>query len=342
MTELEKAAEALAEMYVERQSRPLTLAEKQAAPEDFLHGLGEHFQKNPILAKALLGGGLGAMAGGAAGAFGGEDDPRGRGKRMLSHALMGGLAGAATGGGIGAFQQYRGQGSEPAAPRPLTGSAFSKLPTEERAKQIQDIRDLSKPSMREQAAEKTKGVLGWMGENMPWTSTVAPVVGIGDLAHRQATRSGKGDNPADLVAGLKKDVIPSNIAGSPIEQALKETSRNAAETSRMIGRANPVLAGGMSPAPGIGPRNVPYADEWVRAHGQAGGQVPITRGQLRSVMSAGAKSRGSGGFGLLGRLAGYGIPMGIDAASALTSGVQSDQARRQAAMDKLRQLGVGG
>jgi hypothetical protein len=101
MTELEKVAEILAEMYVERLDRPLTYREKQAEPPDWMTSLGEQVQHNPVIGKALLGGGLGALGGGVAGAFGSEDDPRGRPRRMLSHALMGGLAGAAAGGGLG-------------------------------------------------------------------------------------------------------------------------------------------------------------------------------------------------------------------------------------------------
>lgn len=84
-----------------------TLSEKKAANgSDVLSSLGDSLQNNPILGKALLGGGLGAAAGAGSYAFGGEKDETGRPRAggLWSRLLTGGLAGATLGGGLGAAQ----------------------------------------------------------------------------------------------------------------------------------------------------------------------------------------------------------------------------------------------
>lgn len=100
---LEDAAEALSKVAAYRRVVPLSFAEKQAlSVGDTLTGLGTHIKQNPILASTLLGGGLGAAAGGLGTAWSNKDKPEHERKSLWQSMLTGGMAGAALGGGAGA------------------------------------------------------------------------------------------------------------------------------------------------------------------------------------------------------------------------------------------------
>jgi hypothetical protein len=95
------ALTALAGRYAARQDRLPTYQEKLAQGQDFLSSLGEHIQKNPEIAGALLGGAGGAGLGGLSTVFGNRRREREDRRSPWQAALTGGLAGAALGGGIG-------------------------------------------------------------------------------------------------------------------------------------------------------------------------------------------------------------------------------------------------
>jgi len=106
-----QAAAYLAARQADVRSRGLDWHEKRAnGLSDVLSGIGSKVSENPILGKALIGGGLGAVAGAGTHLLGGGDtDEEGRPRRrggLLGKALTGGLAGAALGGGLGAAQQF--------------------------------------------------------------------------------------------------------------------------------------------------------------------------------------------------------------------------------------------
>lgn len=81
---------------------------------DVLTSLGQAVQNNPAMASTLLGGGVGALAGGGSAMLANRTRPEGRKKSMLGSALTGGLAGAAIGGGAGlAAKGLSGMQTEP-------------------------------------------------------------------------------------------------------------------------------------------------------------------------------------------------------------------------------------
>src|SRR5262245_7732293 len=102
--DISQVASYLAARQADIHARGVRWQEKQANGfADTLSALGQKVMDDPILSKALLGGGIGALAGGATHVLGGRDehpDPEVRAKRRggwLSKMLTGGLAGAALG-----------------------------------------------------------------------------------------------------------------------------------------------------------------------------------------------------------------------------------------------------
>lgn len=88
------------------------LAELAAAPAgekrafgDFLTSLGGAVRDNPAISHALVGGGIGAVAGGLNTAYGNSGRDPSRKRSLLGGALTGGLAGAGVGAGVGLARQ---------------------------------------------------------------------------------------------------------------------------------------------------------------------------------------------------------------------------------------------
>lgn len=96
---LEQAIDALAQREVELRSRPATPLEKLASLSDILTSVGSSLRENPTLGHALLGSGVGALAGGGATMMGNAMRPPEKRRSVLGGAMTGGLAGGAIGGG---------------------------------------------------------------------------------------------------------------------------------------------------------------------------------------------------------------------------------------------------
>lgn len=102
---LEDAVEALAGRAADLRTRPYTAAEKRAvAASDVLGSLGRAAKDHPMLGSALLGGALGAGAGGLSASVANADEPEHRRRSVLGSALTGGLAGAGVGAGLSALR----------------------------------------------------------------------------------------------------------------------------------------------------------------------------------------------------------------------------------------------
>lgn len=96
---IEQAVDALAQREVELRLRPATPLEKLAGLSDILTSLGSSLRDNPTLGNALLGSGVGALAGGGATAMSNAIRPPEKRRSVLGGAMTGGLAGGAIGGG---------------------------------------------------------------------------------------------------------------------------------------------------------------------------------------------------------------------------------------------------
>lgn len=105
---IKEALDYLAERVVVLRERGKTFREKQAqGGSDVFTALGDYVRKYPVASKALLGGGIGALAGAGTHLLpGGEQDVRGKRRGMLSSALLGGLSGGALGFGVGMAQKH--------------------------------------------------------------------------------------------------------------------------------------------------------------------------------------------------------------------------------------------
>ncbi len=252
---LEQAVEALAVRATELSLRPPTYQEKRAAGlSDVLGGLGSAAQNNPSLASALLGGAVGAGAGGIHTALGnrGKDESEQRG--YLGSMLTGGLAGAAVGGGLGmAHKGLQGLKAEPStahsdllalhqklkelnAPAPLTDRGIGYA-----AGAAGDIASRFVPGLN--PLLRSQGVLPDLGpfdpnRYAPITSNVMPALGSLDMLLHSGANTGErfgwgkispemSRNPSYLHAGVSgkdlklqpgiQDALLHNVSNQPGE-----------------------------------------------------------------------------------------------------------------------------
>lgn len=185
-----EAIEKLAEVASGRRSH----IEKTA--DGFLSSLGSTIKDNPALSHALVGGGLGAAAGGISTAVSnrGKDDSDRKG--LLGSMATGGLMGAAAGGGVGLARQGLsnlsagggGMGSDALKPGqymdPATGKMMSidpqalKNDPELHAK----VKALTTPTLQSKITGTVGGVLEGIREKTPWSSVGVPAAMAVDTA----------------------------------------------------------------------------------------------------------------------------------------------------------------
>ncbi len=194
---LEEAVEALAKLAADCRTRPLTFVEKQAlAGSDTLSALGRYI--GTPTGAALLGGGLGAAAGGIGTAFANRGKPEGERRSVLSSALTGGLAGAAIGGGGVAAAKglsgLRDPGHAPVkgAPIPIPGSDLKLDPRVMTAMPDahKRLQELAEPDWSERVMEPLSR--GWEGikEVLPVSSRAVPAMAGYDLLTNTQQRFG--------------------------------------------------------------------------------------------------------------------------------------------------------
>jgi hypothetical protein len=161
--------------------------EKRAS--GLLTALGSAVRDNPMLGHALVGGGLGAAAGGAHSMLTrGEGEPR---KGVLRSMLTGGLLGGAVGGGIGATSKglagLHSPGT-PSTPKPGTftdpGSG-SKMTVDPKALASDPdlagkLKHLSTPTLQTSLAGGAGSLLGGLHDAAPTTTSLAVPAAIAD------------------------------------------------------------------------------------------------------------------------------------------------------------------
>jgi hypothetical protein len=269
----------------------LTIEEKQAnAVSDALSALGRFVAERPIVGKALLGSGIGALAGGATHLIGGNEyDPKAKRRGILSSALTGGLAGAAIGGGVGAIQHFGGSGGTPAPTTPTNefvhrGQRYRLSPETLRANpEIADrIRELTSGS---------SGPVGWVGNtadwiwnnpHAPWSGKILSVAAPLDIA-----LSARNRRLNDLQTGLRTMLKGDEFALGPNRPAFERLANNEAAMRTVLrgqpGRINrvrqllPSWLGGVTPPETGGTAYAPPGlfqqeqAELIRPRGQRGG-----------------------------------------------------------------------
>src|SRR4029077_9268503 len=193
----------------------LNWAEKQAnVLSDVLSGLGTSVSSNPVLGHALVGGGLGALAGAGSHYLGGDEtDPNARRRGVLSSALTGGLAGAALGGGLGMVRRHfpGGAGHAPASVPDGGTPGVGEFTHGGQRYRIdpQALRNDPELLQRTLGASAGPGPIEnlpgaavnflWNNPVAPWSGRVLPAFGAVD-----ATWSAQRRRVTDLQAGLRK------------------------------------------------------------------------------------------------------------------------------------------
>lgn len=183
--------------------------------------IGTHVQQNPTAAATLLGGGLGAAAGGLGTALANRGRPSHKRKGVLGAALTGGLAGAAVGGGLGlaghSLQQLRTPASPPKAPTEFShgGKTYSLDPQAlaENPDLLSQVNTLEEPTARDAVSGGIKKTLGAVRDNTPWRTWLgmgAVDAGLNNKHLRPGERFGFGrirpefsTNPEHLERGLE-------------------------------------------------------------------------------------------------------------------------------------------
>jgi hypothetical protein len=258
---LKQAVDYLAERAATVRTEGHTWTEKQAlGGSDILTGLGD-LAKDPIVSKALIGGGIGGLAGGASHYFGGgEADPKNKRRGVLSSALTGALAGGALGGGIGAAQKY--WPSEAAPPAYKGGKILDKGTVSPDNVKIDPeflkanpdfaakVEAAGAPSFRERAYHGLKGVGNVVADN-PLLAGVAGGAGLMDLGTAYRNAAGLSRNPAHFLEGLKEHIKnPTLFKGrEALLSSLAEGS--AADRAAAINKANPGLFKGFTGLGGL-------------------------------------------------------------------------------------------
>lgn len=251
-----EAVEKLAALAAYHRSGPV---EKVAAP-DWLASLGEQVKSNPTLSHALVGGGIGALAGGGNTALNNRGQEPGKKKSILGSALTGGLAGAGVGAGAGLARQglagLKGtgdgiSGSDALRPGqfvdPSTGKRMMIDPQalKDNPQLHEQVRALTTPSFQGKVIGGLGAAADFVREKVPTTGPLAlgaaaidatmhnPLFGLSRISPEQA--SGKIGTRL-LQAGAKADDVMS-------PQMREALLRNAKPGGTMPGPA---------PAPGTG------------------------------------------------------------------------------------------
>jgi hypothetical protein len=252
-----------------------TYAEKRAvAASDVLTSLGQKFQDNPVLGKALLGGGLGAAVG--AGAHLAIPDAPGRKKSsLLSKVMMGGLTGAGIGAGAGTIQRFR-AGETPAV-EPTTfemgGKKWQVDPKllKEDPEYLSKVQKLTKDSpmfksQSEGGAWPEGGtlpskVMDFITKN-PFAPTTTPFVlptMAADVAlHNRTLRLGD----RNWLTPIAKPLEWAGKLTRPVESAIRRT----------VGTTKPALGPGESWGERAG-AGVRAGGEWLKAKGLTPGAI---------------------------------------------------------------------
>lgn len=221
--DVEKAAAYLAGRRSAVRAGERTWAEKRAdGASDVLSGLGKAVTSNPVLGKALIGGGLGALAGGASHYLGGDEgDPRAKRRGVLSSALTGGLAGAALGGGFGLAQRGLAGSGGAGGPQGGTPGVGEFVHNGQRYRiDPQVLRNNPELLQRAISASSGPGLVEsalpaalhgfWNNPVAPWSARILPGVGAVDAIMARGRRGVR-----DLQGGLR-EMIGSKGHGGPV------------------------------------------------------------------------------------------------------------------------------
>ena len=260
------AVEALAKMAADLRTRPRTYAEKVAAgAADFLSSLGDSVKNNPALSHALVGGGLGAAAGGINTALNNRGKDENSRKSTLSGLLGGGLAGAAVGGGVGMARTglanmkqtggiSGGMGSDALKPGqfadPTTGQTMMIDPKalKENPDLHNQVRSLTKPTLQTTVAGGVAGLYEKMREQAPTTTGLLPWVAGADLA-LHGPGFGLARTTADRVGGhAGQKWLSEGIGGLDISDKLKKAITNNAKVGKNKGGLITAIPGYAPPA----------------------------------------------------------------------------------------------
>lgn len=251
---LKQAVDYLAERAAKVRTEGHTWAEKQALGlSDVMTSVG-NVAKDPIVGKALLGGGIGALAGGASHYMGDQDGtPESKRKGMLGSALTGALAGGALGGGVGAVQKYWPAGAPkgPAGPAPApTPDNFTVDPQylRDHPEFAAKVQAAGSPSLRENAYHGLKR-LGSVVTDNPIMAGVAGTTGLADLGTMYRNSAGLSRNAEFFRKGIEEaHGKASGLFASPERQellkSLSEGPDAAARRAAALKAANPGLMSG--------------------------------------------------------------------------------------------------
>lgn len=281
---LTDAIEKLASMAADLRTRPRTYAEKVAAgASDFLSSLGEQVKNNPALSHALVGGGLGAAAGGVNTMLGNRGKEEGQRKGLLGGMFTGTLAGAAAGGGIGMARMGLENMKQPGGAGHATMGHDALKPGQFEAggqkmmidpKALKDnpnlhrqIKDLTTPNFQTTLASGVGGVLQGIQERTPTMSGILPYVAAADLA-MHGPGFGMARTTADRVGGHAGRKWLSEGIGSleHVSDKMKKVISNNADVGRS--KNLKVDIPGYTPS---GPPNL-LKRTWNRIAGNGGGE----------------------------------------------------------------------
>jgi len=258
---LKQAVDYLAERAAKVRTEGHTWTEKKALGlSDIMTSVGD-VAKDPIVGKALLGGGVGALAGGASHYMGNQDGtPESKRKGMLGSALTGALAGGALGGGIGAAQKYWPSmgGGGPKVPTDgpgvftdlTTGKKFSIDPkyVADHPDMVAKIEAASKPTVPEKALNVVRGVKSTLAENAPFSLYGGGLLGLHDIKTMYQNARGMGRDPRMFMTGLEQIGKDHPMFATPERQAMIKNLMGgpdaAVERAKLLQNTNQGLFGG--------------------------------------------------------------------------------------------------
>ena len=231
---IEDAVEALSKAAAHRRVVPLSYAEKRAiAMSDVLSGIGTHVKNNPVAAQALVGGGLGAAAGGLGTVWSNRDKEEHEKTSPWSSMLTGGLAGAALGGGVGlARKSFDGMrdGSATVGPTEFTSggrkmeldpSALDKHPD-----LLNTVNNLEQPTAEEYIGKGMQTGVSALAANTPyktWAAMLAGDIALNNQSLRLGERNvlghvaGAGRTAKNWLTNWYDTKAPSRVPYKPVE-----------------------------------------------------------------------------------------------------------------------------
>jgi hypothetical protein len=215
------AVEALAKTAADRRVTAPSYLEKRAlGVSDVLGGLGSVVKNHPALSAGLLGGGLGAAAGGLGTSLYNSDQPEHKRKSVWQNALTGGLAGAALGGGAGAAVSGLSNIGKPTdGTSPATfqqgRKKFQISPEALRANPnlLSDVNNMEEPAWPERVRQGLSSAWSGLGQIVP-RNTWMGMGAVDAVANSQAARTGErfgfgftrgqhSTDPQHLIRGLQ-------------------------------------------------------------------------------------------------------------------------------------------